>query len=330
MRKRNTSTPLLSKRIGCHGLGSWVKILTVFVFLFPFVISISCERQKAAEPPYKTKANSLPTITSVTILPERPNRENDLSLVIQSQDTDGDLVNYRYQWIKNDIEIAGESGNVLKAGSFRKGDMSQVRVIPSDGKGDGKPFLSNPVKILNATPVVGEVWIEPKIPTIQNDLKVHEKSTDADGDSIFFSYQWEKNGSPLMDERKDMLERVRFKKGDSISVTIVPDDREIMGSPKKSEPVKISNSPPTIISSPPTSIEGTKYVYQVKANDPDNDPVTFALKSGPKGMGIDPKLGLLQWQIHKEDKGTHSIEIQVSDNEGAKSYQQYTLAIEVR
>jgi hypothetical protein len=266
----------------------------------------------------------------VTILPERPNRENDLSLVIQSQDADGDLVNYRYQWIKNDIEIAGESGNVLKAGSFRKGDMFQARVIPSDGKGDGKPFLSNPVKILNATPVVSEVWIEPQMPTIQNDLKVHEKSTDADEDSIFFSYQWEKNGALLMDERKDTLERVRFKKGDSISVTIVPDDREIMGSPKKSEPVKIANSPPTIVSSPPTAIEGTKYLYQVRANDPDNDSITFTLKSGPKGMGIDPKSGLLQWQIRQEDKGTHSIEIEVSDNEGAKSYQQYSLAIEVR
>jgi len=330
MKKRNTFTPLLSNRIGCHGLGSWVKIVAVLLFLCPFAIPISCERQKAAEPPSKTKANSLPTITSVTILPERPNRENDLSLVIQSQDTDGDSVNYHYQWIKNDIEIAGETGNVLKAGSFTKGDMFQVRVIPSDGKGEGKPFLSNPVKILNAAPIVSEVRIEPQMPTIQNDLKVHEKSVDADGDSIFFSYEWEKNGAPLMDERKDTLERGRFKKGDSISVTIVPDDREIMGSPKKSEPVKISNSPPTIVSSPPTSVEGTKYLYQVRANDPDNDPITFTLKSGPKGMGIDPKSGLLQWQIRKEDKGTHSIEIEASDNEGARSNQQYTLAIEVR
>jgi Putative Ig domain len=330
MRKRNTFTPLLSNRIGCDGLGSWVKILAVLLSLCPFVISISCDRQKAAESPSNTKTNSLPMITSVTILPERPNRENDLSLVIQSQDADGDLVNYRYQWIKNDIEIAGESGNVLKAGSFRKGDRFQVRVIPSDGKGDGKPFLSNPVKILNAAPVVSEVWIEPQMPTIQNDLKVHEKSTDPDEDSIFFSYQWEKNGAPLMDERKDTLERVRFKKGDSISVTIVPDDREIMGSPKKSEPVKISNSPPTIVSSPPTSIEGTKYLYQVRVNDPDNDPITFTLKSGPKGMGIDPKSGLLQWQIRNEDKGTHTIDIEASDNEGARSNQQYTLAIEVR
>ena len=313
-----------------RALGPWVNILTVFLFLCPFVISISCEREKAAEPPSKTKANSLPTITMVTILPERPTRENDLSLVVQSQDADGDLVSYRYQWIKNDIEIAGENGSVLKAGSFKKGDMFQVRVIPSDGKGEGKPFLSNPVKILNAAPLVSEVWIEPQTPTVQNDLKVREKSTDADEDSIFFSYQWEINGAPLMGERKDTLERVRFKKGDLISVTIVPDDREIMGSPKKSEPVKIANSPPAIVSSPPTSIEGTKYIYQVKANDPDNDPITFTLKSGPKGMTIDPKSGLLQWQIRAEDKGTHTIEIEVSDNEGAKSYQQYSLAIEVR
>ena len=250
MRKRNTSTPLLSNRIGCRGLGSWVKILTFFLFLCPFVIPISCERQKAAGPSSKTKVNSPPTITSVTILPERPNQGNDLGLVVQSQDLDGDLVKYRYQWVKNDVEIAGESGNVLKAGNFKKGDMCQVRVIPSDGKGDGKPFLSNPVKILNAAPVVGEVWIEPQMPTIQNDLKVHEKTTDADGDSIFFSYEWEKNGAALMDERKEMLERARFKKGDSICVTIVPDDREVMGAPKKSEPVKISNSPPAIVSSP--------------------------------------------------------------------------------
>ena len=330
MRKRSAFIPLLSNRMGCHGLGSWVKILTVFVFLCPFVIPISCERQKAAEPPSKTKANSLPVITSVTILPERPNRENDLSLVIQSQDSDGDLVNYRYQWIKNDIELSRESGNGLRAGNFRKGDLLQVRVIPSDGKGEGKPVLSNPAKILNAPPVVREVWIEPQTPTIQNDLKIHEKSSDADGDSIFFSYQWEKNGAALMDERKETLERTRFKKGDSISVTVVPDDREIMGAPKKSDPVRISNSPPAIVSSPPSSIEGTRYVYQVKVNDPDNDPIRFGLKSGPKGMKIDPESGLIDWQIRKEDKGTHSIEIEVSDNEGARSYQQYTLAIEVR
>jgi len=253
-----------------------------------------------------------------------------LSLVIQSQDPDGDQVSYRYQWIKNDAEMAGENGNILKAGNFGKGDALQVRITPSDGKQDGKPFLSNPVKILNAAPVAREVSIEPRTPTVQDDLKAMEKSTDADGDSIYFTYQWESNGVVLTDERKEVLGRGRFKKGESITVTIIPDDQEIIGAPKKSDPVTISNSPPTIVSSPPTSTDGTKYRYQVKANEPDNDPITFSLKSGPKGMKIDPKSGLILWDIQKEDQGTHSIEIEVSDNEGAKSNQRYTLAIEVR
>jgi len=329
MKKRNTSIPLFNKAQPC-GLWSLIRPITLFLLLSLMVVPLSCERQKPGEPPSKTKINSPPTITAVTLLPERPNRENDLSLVIQSQDPDGDLVNYRYQWIKNDIEIAGESSNVLRAGDFRKGDVFQVRVIPSDGKGDGKPFLSNPVKILNAAPVVSEVRIEPQMPTIQNDLKVHDKSTDADGDSIFFSYQWEKNGAALLEERKEILGQDRFKKGDTITVTIVPDDREIMGVPKKSAPVTILNSAPIIKSSPPFSMDGTKYVYQIKASDPDNDPITFSLKSGPKGMEIDQKTGLIQWEIQKEDKGTHSIEIEARDNEGATSYQRYTLAIEVR
>jgi len=186
------------------------------------------------------------------------------------------------------------------------------------------------VTILNAPPVIQEVWIEPNAPTVKDSLKAFEKSVDADGDSIFFTYQWEKNGVVLLDERKEILEQGRFKKGDTITVTIVPDDREIMGARKKSAPITILNSAPVIDSSPPFSMDGTKYVYQIKASDPDNDPITFSLKSGPKGMKIDQKTGLIQWEIQKEDKGTHTIEIEVRDNEGATSYQRYTLAVEVR
>ena len=153
---------------------------------------------------------------------------------------------------------------------------------------------------------------------------------DADGDVIYFTYQWEKNGVVLLEERKEILEQGRFRKGDTITVTIVPDDREIIGASKKSPPVTILNSAPIIVSSPPFSIEGTKYIYQVKANDPDNDPMTFILKSGPKGMKIDQSTGLIQWEIQKEDQGSHSIEIEVHDNEGATSYQRYTLVVEVR
>jgi len=327
MKKRKISILLLS-RIKDDELGFFTETIALFLFLFLLLANLSCEKEGKIGS--KSKTNSPPVITSVNVLPEMPDRESDLNLIIQSNDPNGDSIIYRYQWIKNDEDIVGENKNTYKPEDLKKGDIVQVRIIPSDGKEEGKPFLSAPVKILNAPPVIEEVWIEPKMPTAKENLRAFEKSVDADGDPIYFTYQWEKNGVVSLDERKEILEQGRFKKGDTITVTMVPDDREIIGVPKKSAPVTILNSAPIIGSSPPFSIDGTKYIYQVKASDPDDDTVTFSLKSGPKGMKIDQKIGLIQWEIQKEDKGTHPIEIEVRDNEGAASFQRYTLVVEVR
>lgn len=302
--------------------------VTLLVLLTCLVTMISCESGKSEKSASKT--NSPPVITSVMILPEKPTIGSELTLSIQSKDPQGDLITYQYRWVKNDEDIVGENQPSLKRGNFRKGDLIRVRVTPSDAKVTGTPFLSSPVKIHNAPPVIQEVWIEPKVVCVSDNLKAIVKSSDPDGDFIYYNYQWEKNGSVLSDERKETLEKGQFKKGDSIVVIVTPDDREVLGTPKRSEPLLISNSPPHILSSPPASVEKRTYIYQVKANDPDNDPITFTLKSCPQGMEIDKKTGLIKWEIRKEDKGNHSVEIEVSDVEGAKSKQRYTLTIDFR
>jgi len=45
-------------------------------------------------------------------------------------------------------------------------------------------------------------------------------------------------------------------------------------------------------------------------------------------MAIDKGTGLIQWEIKKEDKGVYPIEIEVSDSEGARSTQRYTLTVD--
>lgn len=305
-----------------------VKILTFLSLFFSLAGILSCGKEKGVD--YESKTNSPPVVTSVTILPEKPVKETELNLFIQSQDPDGDSVTYQFRWIRNGEEIFGENKNTLKSGNFKKGDLIRVRVTPSDGKVNGTPFLSAAVKILNSFPVLKEVWIEPKVAYVTDRLKAALKSLDPDGDFIYPTYQWEKNGTLLSEERGEILERGRFKKGDSIAVIVIPDDRETLGTPKKTEPLIISNSAPLIISSPPTSVEKTTYVYQVKANDPDHDPLTFTLRSRPKGMEMDKKTGLIKWEIRKEDKGNHSVVIEVSDDAGAKSIQRYTLTIDFR
>jgi len=305
----------------------WRVIRVLLVFLLPFGI-LACAKGKETE--VSSKSNSPPLISSVTILPEKPTKESELNLSFQSKDPDGDTITYQYQWLKNDEEIIGEKQNTLKKYNFKKGDLIRVRVTPSDGKANGMPFLSPPLQILNSPPIIQEIWIEPKVAYVTDRLKANVKSSDPDGDFIYYTYQWEKNGVVLNEERREFLERGQLKKGDSIAVIVIPDDREILGTPKKSEPLIILNSPPLIVSSPPTSVEKSAYIYQVKANDPDNDPITFTLKSGPKGMEMDKNTGLIRWEIRREEKGSHSVEIEVSDDAGAKSIQRYTLTIDFK
>jgi hypothetical protein len=277
-----------------------------------------------------SKTNSFPTITSVLITPEKPNKQSILNTIVQCQDPEGDPVTLHYQWIRNDGEMFAEKNNTLKSGSFGKGDLIMVKVVPSDGKTEGNPFVSSPVRIANLQPIVQQAWIEPKTACASDRLSIHAKAYDMDGDPVYYTYQWEKNGVVLPEEKSDFLEPGLSKKGDTIVGIVTPDDREVYGLLKKTEPITIANGPPMIVSSPPTKIEGEKYSYQVKASDPDEDLITYALTSHPKAMEIDRKTGLIRWEIKNGDKGNHEVEIEVSDPDGAKSFQKFTLSVDIR
>jgi hypothetical protein len=305
-----------------------IHLLFIFSFLLFLPIILSCGKQQGAE--FRSNTNSPPVIISVKISPEAPRKDSELNVFVRSQDPNGDSIKYHYQWMKNDDEITGEDKSVLKDGNLKKGDLIRVRVIPSDGKDKGKPFLSDTVKILNSLPVVREVLIEPKVAYVTDRLKASVKGFDVDGDSINYTYKWEMKGEVLNEENEELLEQRQFKKGDLIAVTVTPSDAESVGMAKKSEPVTIANSPPIITSSPPNKTHGNTFTYQVIANDPDNDPVMFALKTAPKGMAIDEETGFIRWEIQKGNKGKQSIEIEASDSEGAKSFQRFTLSVEVR
>jgi hypothetical protein len=302
--------------------------VSAFFFLFLIVSgSLSCGQQRSSDP--KPKAAVVPVVSSVTVLPDKPCGDRELYLSVESKGPEGDPVTYTYQWIKNGQELPGEVKGVLGTGKFKKGDMIEVSVTPSSGKTAGEPFVSSPVRILNMPPVIEQLWIEPRTAYATESLKAFVKGSDKDGDPVYYLFQWEKNGTLLSHATSETLERGQFKKGDTITVTATPDDREILGIPKKSEPLVILNNPPLILSSPPVRVEGNIYTYLVKAQDPDGDPVTFTLKLGPKGMEMDKATGRIRWEVKKEDKGTHSIEIEAVDQDGAKSIQRYTLGVDI-
>jgi hypothetical protein len=315
--------------------GSVLRRLALFSLLVPLIFGmVSCDKLSKTEagPQAGPKTNTPPSISSVKILPERPTKENELNVMVQCNDQEGDTISYQFQWLKNDREIFGETKSVLASGSFERGDVIQVKVVAIDGKNKGEAAVSPPVKIANTPPAIQEVSIEPDVAYANTPLKALVQAVDPDRDFVAYSYQWEKNGVALPEENGETLEPGRFKKGDSISVAVVPDDQEAQGILRRSDPVLISNSPPAIVSSPPATIEGPPFLYQypVKATDIDQDTVIYSLKSGPKGMEIDKNTGLIRWEVRREDQGTHTIEVEAKDDAGAKSLQRYTLSVEFK
>jgi hypothetical protein len=207
--------------------------------------------------------------------------------------------------------------------------VRSTEITPSDSKMQGKEASSAPVRILNSPPTVTSVSIDPELPRKNSTLKARIEASDPNGDTIAFSYQWVKNGDELIGETFETLRDPTLKKGDRVSLRVTPYDMESTGEEVASQEVVILNSAPIITSSPQAQkMKSTLYRYQVVAQDPDGDPITFSLSpSSPQGITIDPQTGLIQWKIGRNDAGTHTIEIIAADGDEGRCTQKYTLTI---
>ncbi len=89
-----------------------------------------------------------------------------------------------------------------------------------------------------------------------------------------------------------------------------------------------SNSAPRIVSTPPlTALVGRSYQYDLAAEDPEGDAVTWSLDAAPTGMSIDPLHGTLRWTPPAEQAGPNEIVVRVQDALFATATQSFTIAV---
>lgn len=263
-------------------------------------------------------ASVLPQVPAglpVRIIPDTPTVREDLQAVLSSETP------VTYRWFKNDMPIEGETGSRLSKARFAKGNKVSVTAI-TDGKES-----SATVTIQNSPPEVISVPFSPQYVYRGVDLTVTPKGFDADGDGVTFHYQWIINGVKFTDDAP-VLKGDQFKKGDNVSVNVIPYDGTYEGNVFLTRPVVIPNSPPAFTSTPVKEFKGNAYVYAAHAEDPDGDILAYSLV-GPKGMTIDAGTGMIAWQITMDAAGTHSIEITAQDPDGLRAFQKYTLTISI-
>jgi len=262
----------------------------------------------------QTQVSTTVSSYSLQIVPVNATRNSTIYLIAQGFK----LSDAKIEWLVNDKITGSPTVSQLNTAEIKKGDKVQAKATIQ-----GKEVLSNIVQIKNSLPVISKVKILPEVFKIGDTLSVEASGSDMDEDEVTISYEWTKNGEPAGNTKKI---GVPLKRGDKVDVKITPFDVEVYGHPVILHR-EIVNLPPMIIEDKKYNFDGKIYSYQVKATDPDGDPLTYSLKSAPSGMTIDPSTGQLKWDVPPEFKGKTPITVSVTDGHGGESLQSLTLEI---
>lgn len=291
------------------------------------------ERSKQTSPavsstqPGSLQSNRLPVVRLARIFPEPVIGSQALSVRVDADDPDGDSVVFRHQWVANGQPIAGETGPTLPPYKLKRGDQVSVDVTPLDGKGEGAPYRSAAMTVVNSPPEVTRIVLQPGEPRVGDRLNVRVEGTDADQDAIRYTFRWWRNRKLVAEGEETSLETAGFARDDVLMVEVTPHDDSSSGKPFLAPTLTIANSHPLITSTPPGDVRDNHYAYTVAATDPDGDPLAYTLETAPPGMTIDGKSGRIEWRIADGTKGTHRVRVAVRDNLDGYAFQEFELAL---
>jgi hypothetical protein len=206
------------------------------------------------------------------------------------------------------------------------GSTASSRPGGKEGQGQNAGYNTTDKKEQGASenhpPAVDKAKLQIESVNNKDIVRVVAGGTDKDGDEVILGYEWFRNGEPAGEG--DTINE--FKRGDKLSVRITPFDDKDYGSPKTLS-MAIDNCPPKINDYKETKFDGNTYMGQIKASDPDDDPLTYSLKSAPHGMTIDPSTGSVKWNVPADFNGKVSFTVSVSDGHGGEATQDLSFGI---
>lgn len=289
------------------------------LYYISLLLIVSCSSEKPAEVgakrPSEDGKSSSGAPYSLEIIPVDAARNSTLFLTSKGFS----LSDAKAAWLVNGSPVISPSSEQFKLSDAKKGDTVQAKAIIQE-----KEILSNTIQVKNAPPEISKIKFIPEVFKPGDILGVDVTGKDIDDDKVTFIYEWTKNKEPAGSDKQI---GAPIKRGDKISVKITPFDGEAYGKPITFER-DIKNISPIINEHTNYKFDGKTYSYQVNATDPDEDILTYSLKSAPSGMTINPKTGLIQWNVPAEFKGKAVFSVSATDGHGGESTQ--NLAFEIK
>lgn len=110
------------------------------------------------------------------------------------------------------------------------------------GNGASSPSAAPPQRIAT----IRLATITPDPITLNETIKVMIETDDGRSDADGFQYQWMINGDPLRDQRGPTLTPSMLKRGDRVTVDLVPTNGTVQGTRYQAGPVVVGNTPPVV------------------------------------------------------------------------------------
>ncbi|TLY41399.1 MAG: hypothetical protein E6K61_05320 [Nitrospirae bacterium] len=133
----------------------------------------------------------------------------------------------------------------------------------------------------NRPPIVRSARIVPVPVLLNGSAMVQVEAEDPDGDPVAIRRQWLVNGNPIEGETGPSLVPRMLKRGDLLTVEVTPLDNLVAGTPYRTDPVPVANTPPQVtrVALDPSPVRvGDALHAKAEGLDPDGDSIRYSFK----------------------------------------------------
>lgn len=218
-----------------------------------------------------TACHTTPDEPVLELSPAAPTTDDDITASIGEV---SDRFDVTWAWYENGALREDLTGPVLPADATSKQDTWRVVVRVADG--DLWAGATAETVIENSAPLV-TVALAPDAPVAEEAIEAVTETSDADGDPVFLTYTWTRDGQATSYTDAIVPEAVT-REGETWAVTVSPSDPTLQGESATAS-VVVGNRPPIV-----TLVEfvreplhtGELAELYVEAEDPDGDPITLS------------------------------------------------------
>jgi hypothetical protein len=300
---------------------------------YNFVVEVSDNRGGTATQGYQLtvtagQPNQDPVITSTP--PTRAIVFRDFSYPVIASDPDGDPVAFFLTGAPGGMKIDGATGRITWRPDRSQAGTASVTVSVRDPRGGSASqtfTLDVTLDPTNQPPVITSTP-----PTVADPGQLYQyavTATDAENDPLTFDLSLRAAGMAI-DAATGLLTWIPSPAEVGVHDVIVRvrDGNDGVTLQHYQVTVRGPDVPPVISSTtPPRAVQGAPLQYRIQAQGTPGEQLTYHLTTGPAGVSVDGKTGVLSWTPTTAEVGPQSISIAVVDDRGGTTAQTFTVQV---